>query len=128
MTNPALSWCAPGGARRYVTTRAISWGIGAKGSPWRLIIPAGREFESSVPRFARWILSPDDPRFLRAALIHDHLLEAGFRPFFAAGEWYDAALSQGAPRALALIAALGVTLFTIARRAVKSPAGDPGGL
>lgn len=110
-------WCSPGGARGYITRQTVAWGIGKKGSPWVLTIPPGREFESSVPRLARWIVSPDDPRFLRSALIHDHLLEAGYRPFFAAGEWYDAALSEGAPRGLALAAALAVVVVTIARQA-----------
>lgn len=116
----------PGLVRDYRTTRKITWGIGRKGSPWTLTIGAGREFESSIPRGLRWALSPHDPRFLLAALVHDDLLEAGFRPYFAAGEWYDAALSCGAPRGLALAAALGVTVVTVARRKEKRPAGRSG--
>jgi hypothetical protein len=117
-----LRWCERGGSREYVTVFPIVWFVGKKNSDWRLVIRPGREFESSVPALLRWIISPDDPRFLLAALVHDHLLEAGYRPFFAAGEWYDAALSRGAPRWLALPAAFVVAVFTIARRAVKRPA------
>ncbi len=121
MTESGLDWCVPGGSRGYVTTRTITWEIGGPGSLWSLVIPAGREFESSVPRLARWFLSPADPRFLRAALVHDHLLEAGFRPFFAAGEWLSAARDDGAPPRFALIAALAVAAVTVARRGRSSP-------
>jgi Protein of unknown function (DUF1353). len=87
-----------GQTRRWATTRAIEWDVGRKGSGRRVVIPAGREFESSVPWWARWLLHPDDPRFLLAALVHDHLLETGTygRPQ-AAAEWYDGALAGGAP-------------------------------
>jgi hypothetical protein len=102
-----------GGSRGWITTQVVEWHLGRKGSGYVVSIPPGREFESSVPWWATWIIHPDDPRFLLAALIHDHLLEDGFRPYTAAGEWYDAALKGGAPRWLALTAALFVTLHTV---------------
>ena len=94
-----------GGSRGWVTTRDITWHIGKKQSGWMLIVPAGREFESSVPWWLTWLLSRDDPRLLLAAVVHDDLLESGHRAFFAAGEWYDAALKGGAGRWFALPAA-----------------------
>lgn len=109
------TWCKRHGAG-YITTRPISWDIGKQGSDFTLIIEPGFEFESSVPWALRWILNPHDPLYLLAACVHDHLLEAGFRPFFAAAEWYDAALSAKAPRLKSLSAALGVVLVTIAKR------------
>lgn len=116
MNELALSWCVRGGARGYVTTAPVNVSIGKSGSGWFLSIAPGREFESSVPRLLRWILSPHDPRFLRAALIHDHLLETGHRPFFAAGEWHAAARADGAGRSFALVAGLGVALVSSVRR------------
>ena len=76
---PDTSWCRKGGSRGYVTTRPVVWPIGRKGSYWLHDIPAGTEFESSVPAFLHWVFSPDDPYFLKSALIHDTLLEAGCR-------------------------------------------------
>lgn len=91
------SWCQRGGARRHVTMSPIVWEIGKKGSGWVLCIPAGFEFESSVPRWLWWLFSPDDPHFLKSAAIHDWLLENGFRRAMADAEWHDAARSEGAP-------------------------------
>lgn len=90
-------WYEKGGARGYVTTRPLLWSIGKKGSGWDLVIPAGREFESSVPYFLRWIFSPDDPFFLKSACIHDALIEDGFRLAFADSQWFEAAMSEQAP-------------------------------
>lgn len=102
--------------RRWRTTEPVTWNVGNKYSHWKLTIPAGREFESSVPWWARWILSQDDPRFLLAALIHDVMLEEGVygRPQ-AAAEWYDAALAGGAPRWLAIPAFLAVAAWAVIR-------------
>ena len=91
------SWCVRGGLRRHVTTRPVRWWIGKKNSGWLLEIPAGRPFESSVPRALWWLFSPDDPYFLKAALIHDVLLEDGYRHAFADSQWFEAALSEHAP-------------------------------
>lgn len=94
---PDVSWCRKGGARGYVTTQTVFWNLMWKGSPYVLDIPPGREFESSVPRSLQWLWSPDDPFFLKAALIHDVLLESGARGFEADSQWRAAALSQKAP-------------------------------
>ncbi|MCW8843340.1 MAG: DUF1353 domain-containing protein [Rhodobacteraceae bacterium] len=95
--SPDTSWCRKGGSRGYVTTCEITWAIGKKESGWVLCIPVGREFESSVPRSMRWLWSPEDPFFLKSAVIHDLLLEEGFRPAFADSQWFEAALSVHAP-------------------------------
>ncbi len=94
---PDTSWCRKGGARGYVTTAPVYWHLMWKGSPYVLDIPVGREFESSVPRTLQKVWSPDDPKYLKAALIHDVLLERGSRPFEADSQWRAAALSERAP-------------------------------
>lgn len=81
----------------YVTTQPIEWWIGKKESGWKLTVPVGREFESSVPCWLTGVFSPDDPFFLKSAAIHDTLLEEGFRQAFADGQWFEAALSEHAP-------------------------------
>jgi len=108
-------WCRKGGARDYTTTMDMHWDIGKRGSGWVLRIPAGREFESSVPRCLCWVFSPDDPHFLKAALIHDTLLERGYRHAFADSQWFEAALSEHAPimRAWAAYTAMRLRRFAI---------------
>jgi hypothetical protein len=110
------SWVKKGGARGYVTKRAFSWSIGKKDSGWVLVVPEGREFESSVPRLLRWLFSPDDPYFLKSAVIHDVLLEDGFREAFADSQWFEAALSVHAPR---LRTSVAFTLMILRRFAVR---------
>lgn len=106
MTSTGLpEWYRPHGAG-YITTAPILWDIGKKGSGWVLCIPAGFEFESSVPRALWWLFSPDDPDFLKSACIHDWLLENGFCRAMADAEWLDAARSVGAPVARREIAYL----------------------
>lgn len=97
MAVPDTSWCAKRGSRDYVTVSEVRWHLMWKGSPYVLAIPAGREFESSVPRILQWLWSPDDPYYLKAALIHDVLLESGSRTFEADSQWRAAALSEKAP-------------------------------
>lgn len=107
--------------RRWRSTRPLEWEIGRQGSGRWVTIPAKTEFESSVPWWARWFISRDDPRFLLAALVHDHLLEAGAyaRPQ-AAAEWYDGALAGGAPGWKAKIAFVGIAAWAV----IKSKEGS----
>lgn len=108
--SPDISWCHKGGTRGYVTTRPVSWNLMWKGSPYVLDIPPGQEFESSVPRCLQWLWSPDDPYFLKAALIHDVLLESGARGFEADSQWRAAALSEKAPTIRTGFAYLGMLI------------------
>ena len=92
----------------------IDWEIGAKDSGRFVTIPAGTEFESSVPAWARWFIGQDDPRFLMAALVHDYMLESGLygRPQ-AAAEWYDVALAGGAPVFRAKVAFVAIAFWAV---------------
>lgn len=110
-----VSWCKKGGTRGYVTTRPLEWWIGKKESGWLLTVPAGREFESSVPRILWWLFSPDDPFFLKSACIHDMLLEEGYRHAFADSQWFEAALSEHAPTLRAWLACRGMRLRRFTR-------------
>ncbi len=94
---PDTSWCRLGGSRGYIVVRELRWDVGRKGSSWVFLVPVGTEFESSVPRLLTWVFPPDDPYFLKAAAIHDCLLEAGYRHAFADSQWFEAALSDHAP-------------------------------
>ena len=104
-----------GGSRGYVSTKKVSWSIGIKDGPYLLNIPKGREFESSVPVPLRIFWSPDDPYFLKAALVHDHLLENGWRRQSADAQWYEVALSVGAPKFKTRMAYLGMVIRRFTR-------------
>lgn len=112
------SWCKKGGSRGYVTVKKVTWSIGIKDGPYILTIPKGREFESSVPYILRWLWSVDDPYFLKSALVHDHLLEEGWRRQSADAQWYEVALSVHAPTKRARIGYLGMVLRRF-RKGVK---------
>lgn len=113
---PATDWCCQGNCRDYRMTVTMTWDIGQRGSGWVLNIPEGSEFESSVPRGLHWALSPHDPYFLKAAAVHDTLLEQGFRRAFADSQWYEAALSEGAPPVKTRIIYLGMVIRRFAGR------------
>ena len=112
--NPAEPLFVGGARRRWRITRDVEWEIGYKGSGRMITIPAGTEFESSVPGFFRWFLNPDDPRFLLAALVHDFMLESGVygRPQ-AAAEWYDGARAADAPVWKAKLAYVAVAAWAV---------------
>lgn len=101
-------WCVPGQKRAYRTTQPVVWRIGHPQSNWLLEVPLGFEFESSVPKALRLIWSPDDPQYLLSAAVHDFLLETGHRKDFADSQWFEAALSVGAPRIKTEIARTGM--------------------
>ncbi|MCP3878342.1 MAG: DUF1353 domain-containing protein [Sulfitobacter sp.] len=65
MTATGSDWCEKRGSK-WVTTRELAWG--------ELTVPAGYPFEPSIPCWARWWLPPHDPRFLRAAALHDYAI------------------------------------------------------
>ena len=79
----------------YELKADLVWNIGKKESGWSLTIPKGREFDISVPRWLRWILSPDDRCVLPAAAIHDELLNQGHDVAFASSEFRRAVLARG---------------------------------
>jgi hypothetical protein len=90
-----------GGSRGWIVSKCILWGRGRnyeKTSDKPDLIPAGFEFESSVPWWGIWLLDPDDPKFLLSAAVHDWYLEQGFRRSFCDSQWFDAALKSKAPR------------------------------
>lgn len=91
-------WYGPGRARDYVTLKEIDWTVGGKDSDHQITVPFAFEFESSVPSYLHWLVSPDNPDFLLSACIHDYLLEEkNYEPLAAAAEWHSAAKKSGVP-------------------------------
>ena len=97
----------------YQLTSPLVWEVGRKGSGLTVTVPDGYVFESSVPWYARWILSPHDRRFLSAAAVHDWLLENGHPKAFAASQWHDCVAAMGVARWFRLLAFIGMVLWTV---------------
>lgn len=107
-------WAKTG--ERWVLLDDLEWQIGREGSGWTLVIPRGFTFDSSIPKWLRWLVSADHRPWLLAACVHDRLLETGFDKAFAAGEWWRAvrAMKDRDNKSwLALPAYYGVVLWTV---------------
>lgn len=101
--------------RCWVPVTSRRWAVGGPHVAHVIELPAHREFESSVPRWARWIIDPEDPRFMLAARVHDYLLEEGYGRTQAAAEWLDGARALGAPDLLARLAYVAVAAWAVRR-------------
>ena len=97
----------------YQTVQPFDWVIGGKFAPMKVTIPAGFVFQSSVPRWLWWWLSPHHPRFLLAACVHDWLLGIGYDRAAAAGEWFAGARAAKAPMWKAKPAFVGVAYWAV---------------
>lgn len=74
---------------KYRLERDLTWRIGHIDGP-SYTVPAGFTFDVSVPRLLRWLLNPHDRRLLKAAALHDHMLEAGWSRITAGAEFHNA--------------------------------------
>jgi hypothetical protein len=104
------------GGATYRPAETITWEIGLLGSGWALTIPETFRFDSSVPSFLHWLVSPHHEAWLLAAAVHDRLLALGHDKAFAAGEWFRAARAMAktdTKRWLVLPAYYGVVLWTV---------------
>ena len=79
----------------YVTTAPLVWEVGRKGSQLVVTVPPDWFFDVSVPGFLRWAFSPDDPRYLKAAALHDWLLVDGWSRVAAGAVFHDALRADG---------------------------------
>jgi hypothetical protein len=84
-------WYSPHKKTSYMTERPVSFELGFKGSGFTYTVPADFIFDVSVPRGLKWLINPHNPKYLKAAAIHDHMLVSGWdRP--TAGGVFQAAL------------------------------------
>jgi hypothetical protein len=104
----AGDWCAPIGGIRYRSLRPLVWSVGYADSGLLFTVPGGREFDVSIPWALRWIFDPHDPRFLKAAALHDEMLMSRWARPSAAAEFHSALKADGVGRwtRLAMFAAV----------------------
>ncbi|MEI4262780.1 DUF1353 domain-containing protein [Roseovarius sp. D0-M9] len=93
-----VGWCEPIGGIRYRSRRDLKWAVGHPRSGFVFVVPAGRVFDVSIPRALRWIFDPHDPRFLKAAALHDEMLMTGWARVTAAAEFHEALRADGVGR------------------------------
>lgn len=105
---------APAGGIKYRTTAPIIWELWAKGSGNWFVVPTGTEFDVSIPGFLRWAFNPHDPRFLKAAALHDEMLKQGIDRLRAAAEFNLALKADGVGRAQRLAMFLAVSVYRFA--------------
>ena len=95
----------------FRVTKALIWDVGRRGSGLVVVVPAGTLFDVSVPSGLRWLVSPVDRRFLKAAALHDHLLGQGWDRVSAAAVFHDALAADSVGRRLRLAMWLAVSLW-----------------
>lgn len=103
------SWCVPTTGIKWRNIVSVKWEVGTIGSDLWLIVPVGSVFDVSIPRGLRWLLSPNDPRFLKAACLHDYALhELKWDRVSAAAAFSEALRSKGVSRMLRLVMVVAV--------------------
>jgi hypothetical protein len=95
----------------YKLAYAVRWDIGAPGSGVTYTVPAGFRFDVSIPWFARWLFSPQDRRFLKAAALHDHMLLNGWNRIEAGATFHEALKADSVVRWKRLAMFLAVALW-----------------
>lgn len=97
----------------YRTTHDFAYEIGHEGSGLLIEVPAGFETDlATVPRILWPILSPYDPRYAAAAVIHDRLYKTpGFTRIVADAIFYEAARVLGTSRLRAGVMFIGMRIW-----------------
>ena len=109
-TSPG-NWCEPRSGIRYVSTQALVWEIGTKGSGLDVTVQVGAKFDVSIPRGLRCVFNPHDPHYLKAAALHDEMLRLGWDRLTAGAIFHQALKADGVTRWRRLAMWLAVSLF-----------------
>lgn len=95
----------------YRTNRSIRWQIGRVGSGYLYAVPPGYLFDVSIPCWARVVFSRHDRRYLKAACLHDHMLDSGWDRVTAAAIFHQALRADGVGRLRRLVMFLAVSVY-----------------
>lgn len=107
----AAAWSRHDRGIRYIVLQGFRWEIGHKGSSLWVEVPAGETFDVSVPRGLRWLIDPHNPKYHRAAALHDSLLSRGWDRLSAGAVFGNALKAEGLPSRTRLLMWLTVSLF-----------------
>lgn len=95
----------------YRVRLPLVWEIGIKGSKLFFTVPAGAPFDVSVPRPLRWAFDPHDPRFLKAAALHDEMLRCGWNRVTAGAVFNEALRADRVGSGCRFVMWLAVSVF-----------------
>lgn len=131
-TNPG-NWCKPLSGIKYISTEELIWDVGYKGSGLTVTVPTGTVFDVSIPQppkrprvFLLWpfwlvaflllklvnkVFSPHNPKFLKAAALHDTMLIQGWARTTSGAEFHEALKADNVQMWKRLIMWLAVSLF-----------------
>lgn len=105
-------WYEPDPRRfHWRTTKRVRWEIGTEGSNLWLQVPAGFLFDISVPWWLWWAVQPDNPRFMKAACLHDYALRVGWSRVAAAAVFAEALKADGVRSLKRLLSVLAVIVW-----------------
>lgn len=99
------------GVNGYAVVSPITWDIGYKGSPHKVVVPLGFRFDLSIPPYLTWLFSPTDQRCLKAAALHDYMIMGLWDRPTAAGIFNDALRADGVSALKRLAMYLAVALW-----------------
>ncbi|WP_223479256.1 DUF1353 domain-containing protein [Oricola indica] len=100
----------PAGGILFRMMAPLAWHVGAMDGPI-YVVPSGFVFDVSIPWPLRLVFDVREPRYLKAAALHDHMLKAGWNRLTAAGEFHEALKADGVPLARRLVMYLAVALW-----------------
>lgn len=107
----AKDWCTPIGGILYKSTKPLTWEVGTKGSGLYVTVPVDTTFDVSIPKGLRWLFDPHNPKYLKAAALHDMLLLQNWARTTAGAEFHEALKSDGVTLWKRLAMWLAVSLF-----------------
>jgi hypothetical protein len=76
-----------------------------------MTVPHGFGFDVSVPRGLRWLFDPHDPRYLKAAALHDYAFWEGWDRVAAAAVFHAALRASGVGSIERLAMTIGVIVW-----------------
>lgn len=131
-TNPG-HWCKHLEGIKYISTEPLIWDAGYKGSGLKVEVPVGTVFDVSIPqppkrpkiflfwpfwiipfillKLVNWIFNPHNPKFLKAAALHDTMLISGWARTTSGAEFHEALKADKVNIWKRLIMWLAVSLF-----------------
>lgn len=74
-------------------------------------MPAGFEFDVSVPRWLRWLFDPHRADFHKASALHDHMLTGGWSRITAGAEFHNALKADGVRAIRRLVMLIAVLIW-----------------
>jgi hypothetical protein len=104
-----FAFTAAGGIR-FRLTEPLTWRVGAIDGPI-IVVDADFVFDVSVPRAFRWLFNPLDRRYLKAAALHDWLLEYGWDRITAGAVFHQALRADGVSAWRRIVMLLAVQLY-----------------